>query len=157
MKTLLVGMGNPLLGDDAVGVRLARDCKQKLGGTGDLEVIEECTAYGLDLIELFRGFERVVILDSARGSRPGSWYRTDARSLASTVHLMSIHDANLATALELGRRLGVPLPDDAEILIFAVEVEDSCTFSERMTPVMENAYPEYAEAILLQVREVLAA
>ena len=157
MRTLLVGMGNPILGDDAVGVRLAEDLAKRLGGRPDLEIVSECTAGGLDLIELFRGYERVIVLDSlrTRGGVPGRWHRFDARALSATRHLAGIHDANFATALALGRSLGMPLPEDAQIHVFAVEVANLSTFSERMTPALAAGYPDYSTAIFREVEALV--
>ncbi len=44
VKTMFVGMGNPYLSDDAVGIRLVRDFNRRLGTVGNLEVIEEYSA-----------------------------------------------------------------------------------------------------------------
>jgi hydrogenase maturation protease len=155
MRTLLVGMGNPILSDDAVGVRLAGALAPHLAGKVD--VVEECSVGGLDLLDVLRGYDRAIVLDSLRtsGGTPGDWHRFDASALRETVHLAGVHDANFATALELGRRLGMPLPDPGEIHVFAVEVEDDRTFSERMTPRLERRFPSCAAAILEEVRALL--
>jgi hydrogenase maturation protease len=159
MRTLLLGMGNPILSDDAVGVRLARDFKERLAGHPGLEVVEECSVGGLNLIDVLRGYERAIVLDSlaTEESVPGAWHRFDDDALRETAHLTNLHDANFATALELGRRIGVPLPEPGRIHIFAVEVEDNATFSERMTPALEAAYSDYAPAILAEVQVLLAS
>lgn len=157
MKTLLLGMGNPILSDDAVGVRLARDLGGRLAGTPGLTVIDECSVGGLNIIEVLAGYDRVVVLDSIRttGGSPGDWYRFTAARLRETLHLNNVHDANFATALELGRRMGTPLPPDDEIHIFAVEVKDAETFSETMTPALEEAYPAYSDGIFTEVRDLV--
>lgn len=157
MKTLLLGMGNPILSDDAVGVRLAGDFAGRLRGVEDLDVVEECCVGGLNLVDVLRGYERAIVLDSiqTQGGVPGEWYRFDLDALRETMHLASIHDVNFATAMELGRRLGVPLP--GEVHIFAVEVEENLTFSERMTPALERSYPGIARAIFEDVRELVCA
>jgi hydrogenase maturation protease len=157
MKTLLLGMGNPILTDDAVGVRLARDLGAHLSGFPDLDVVEECPVGGLDLIDVLRGYQRAIVLDSIEtvGGVPGTWHGFTAEALRETVHLTNVHDANFATALELGRRLGVPLPESRDIHVFAVEVEDDVTFSERMSPALERAFPACAAAILARVQALL--
>ncbi len=157
MKTLLLGMGNPILCDDAVGVRLARDLKSKLDHVPGLEVFEECCVGGLNLLDIFSGYERVVILDSiqTRGGNPGDWYYFTAGALRETLHLTNIHDANFATAMELGRAAGIPLPQSKDIHIFAVEVKENRTFSEQMTKELEDAYPGYAPAILTEIQRLL--
>ena len=159
MKTLLLGMGNPILCDDAIGVRLARHFRRELSGTAGLEVMEECAVGGLNLLDIMSGYDRIIVLDSilTTGGVPGDWYRFTAAALRETMHLTNIHDTNFATALELGARVGMPLPRPDNIHIFAVEAKDTLFFSEQMTPELENAYPGYASAILSEVRQLLQA
>ena len=157
MKTLLMGMGNPILTDDAVGVRLARDIGGKLAGTPGLSIMEECSVGGLNIIEVVEGYDSLIILDSIRttGGTPGDWHRFTAEALRDTMNLNNIHDVNFATALELGRRMGMKLPTEKDIHIFAVEVLDLMTFSEVMTPPLENAFPEFSGAILREIEGIL--
>jgi hydrogenase maturation protease len=157
MRTLLLGMGNPFLSDDAVGVRLARELKPQLTAYPNLEIVEECSVGGLNLLDVLRGYGRVVVLDSLQtvGGVAGAWHYFDAGALRETAHLTSLHDANFATALELGRRLGVPLPESKDVHIFAVEVEDNVTFSERMSAALERGFPAYSKAITRRVRTLL--
>jgi len=157
VRTLLLGMGNPLLRDDAVGVRLASHLAARFGRSPGLDVIEECSVGGLNLIDVVAGYDRLIVIDSikTRGGRPGGWYRFTAAALQNTMNLSNVHDANFATALELGRRMGTPLPDDGEVHVFAVEVDDNLTFSETMTPALEAAYPELLEEIGSEVGAIL--
>jgi hydrogenase maturation protease len=157
VKTLLVGMGNPILCDDAVGIRLASALAQRLGPRPDLEVLGECSVGGLNLVEVFAGYDRVVVLDSiiTGGGTPGTWYAFDARSLRETLNLRNVHDLNFATALELGRTMGTALPVDQEIRVFAVEVADTATFSETMSDALEAAFPELVAEIGAEVEALL--
>ncbi len=148
MNTLLVGMGNPYLRDDAVGVRLAAELSRRLGPRPGLSVVEECSAGGLNLLDVLKGYRRAIVLDSIQaGGAPAHWYRFDGRSLRSTMNLRNVHDTNFATALELGRRLGVEVPDDEEVHVFAVEVVDTLTFDVRMSEVLERGFSQLAEEI----------
>lgn len=159
MSTLLLGMGNPILSDDAVGLRLAADLGRRLGGVPDLTVEPDCSVGGLDLLQVLAGHERVVVLDSIKtaGGVPGQWYAFDANALRDTLHLTNVHDANFATTLELGRRLGMRLADSSAIHIFAVEVQDAGTFSERMTPILEDRFPSFSDEVFAEVRKLLSA
>jgi hydrogenase maturation protease len=159
MRTLLLGMGNPILSDDAVGVRLAADFARRLRDVPDLVVVPECSAGGLALLDIFEGYERAIVLDSVQATpaSPGRWHRFDACALRESQHLTNVHDANFATTLELGRRLGIHLPDDSAIHIFAVEVADAVTFSDRMTAPLEAGYPIYSQQIFNEVLGLLVA
>ena len=157
-KTLLIGMGNPILCDDSVGVRLASDLKARLAGNSDVAVLEECSLGGLNLLDVVTGFDRVVVVDSIKtpGGQPGTWYRFTGSDLRETMNLTNVHDANFATSLELGRRMGMHVPDEADIHIFAVEVFDNITFSEALSPELEAAMPELADEIFAEIAKLLA-
>jgi hydrogenase maturation protease len=159
MRTLLLGMGNPILSDDAVGVRLAGDLARALPAVPGLDVVEECSVGGLNLLEVLEGYEQLIVLDAVKteGGLPGDWYRFTLDTLQGTLHLTNIHDVNFATALELGQRLGMLLPHRSNVHVFAVEAEDVVTFSEHMTPALEHVYPELAAAILPQVQALVAS
>jgi len=158
VNTLLVGMGNPILCDDAVGIRLAKDFKKQLTHRFRLDVIEECSVGGLNLLDLLAEYARVIVLDSIHtsGGKPGEWYFFTADSLRETYHLTNIHDANFTTALKLGHAMGMPLPDPSNILIFAVEIEDNRTFSEQMSAELERGYTKYASEILEEIKTLLS-
>jgi hydrogenase maturation protease len=159
MKTLLLGMGNPILTDDAIGVRLARDIGACLDGVPDLAVVPECSVGGLNLLDVLAGFERVIVFDSIHtvDGVPGDWYRFTAARLRDTLHLRNVHDVNFATALELGRRTGMRLPADDQIHIFAVEIAEDATFGEALSPALEAGYPELRADIREEVRALLAS
>jgi hydrogenase maturation protease len=157
VRTLLLGMGNPILCDDAVGVRLAADLGQRLGPRPGVDVVPECSVGGLNILEVLGGYDRVIVLDAVCvvDPTPGRWHRFDSTALRETLHLGSVHDANFATALELGRRLGVALPPAEEIHVFAVEVTDPLTFSEEMTPALERAYTQFSAEIYDELVELV--
>ncbi len=157
MRTLLLGMGNPILADDAVGVNLATDFKKRCGPVPGLDYVEECSVGGLSILHVLEGYERLIVLDSikTRGGRPGQWYQFTAGALRETMHLANVHDANFATALELGRRLGMRLPSSEDIHIFAIEVRDNLSFSEQMTEELVEAYPRCADEIFRALSSLL--
>jgi hydrogenase maturation protease len=153
---LILGMGNPILCDDAVGLRLARDARRLSGGGASVEIVE-CTVGGLNLLDVVAGHDRLVVLDSIKtlGGRPGDWYRFGGARLRETMNLSNVHDANFATTLELGRRMSLRLPCDDDVHIFAVEVRDNLTFSESMSTELERAYPELARQILSEIQDLV--
>ena len=152
MKTLVIGLGNPILTDDGVGVKVAYAVKDTLAlrGRNDVIVIEASVG-GLRLMEMMAGYERVILVDAIQtpDNQPGTILRLtldDISSAVPTQHSASAHDMNLPTALELGRQLGLDLPQITEI--FAIEAEDVVTFGETCTPSVDAAIPIVTELIL---------
>ncbi len=149
-KTLVLGLGNPILTDDSAGYRVAMALKEELD-TPEIDVMEAGIA-GLDFLDLLTGYDRTIIIDAiqtAKG-RPGQIYRLGPEMLASTRHSGTPHDINMATALELGKKLKIKLP--GQITIFAIEVEDVTSFSEECTPRVMKAIPECVGMVIKELK-----
>jgi len=145
VKTLLLGLGNPILKDDSIGLRVVRELG-KLGTREEVHIEEACFA-NIDILEVIHSCDRLIIVDSIKteGGKPGELYRLNLDDFKSALHLSCPHDINLPTALELGRRLGMHIP--SEIRVYAIEVEDNQTFSESCSPLVEQAIPRIVEEI----------
>jgi hydrogenase maturation protease len=106
--TLVVGLGNPILGDDGVGWRVA---ERVLGRLDDPDVAVLCLSLGgLALMEHLVGYRRVMIVDAmATGAPAGTLHWLDApdRGELGVQHTASVHDLSLASALAMGRELGL--------------------------------------------------
>jgi hydrogenase maturation protease len=158
LKTLVVGLGNPILTDDGVGIHVVRAVASRVAGSsgsssnGDLSFVEASVG-GLRLLDLLNGYGRVILVDAiqTREGKPGDVYRLHAGNLHGSRHSGSTHDLTLSGALELGRRLGMELPSDSDVVILAVEVEDVLTFGEACTPQVEAAIPAVVEKVLLEI------
>jgi len=149
MKTLILGMGNPILSDDGVGIWVARALEGRLNQQ-EITVTETSMA-GLNLLDLLVNFDRAIIIDAIQtlGGKVGQVYRLEPETFDATRHSATPHDVNFATALELGNRLGLALPH--QITIFAIEVEDVTTFSEECTPEVEHAIPVCVERVIQEL------
>ncbi len=139
MKTLVLGLGNPILSDDGVGFRIARGLKGRLAD-GEVTVAEASLA-GFDLLDLLIGYDRAIIIDAIQTDegKPGSVYRLSLDEFEAASHAPFCHGVNLTTAIRLGRQLGLNLP--SRIDIFAVEATDVSTFGEDLSPEVERAVP----------------
>jgi hydrogenase maturation protease len=147
MKTLVLGLGNPLLRDDSIGLRVVQELRVRLGEVPDIEVSEDYWG-GLRLMERMIGYDRAIIIDAIRtDAEPGTIHLLSPNDIP-TQRSSSAHDVNLPTALKLGRQAGAQLPPPSEILIIGVEVADVQTFDETLTPEVEIALPQAVEAVL---------
>ena len=127
-KSIVVGLGNPILTDDGVGNKVAEVLRNKVGP--EVEVVEASLA-GFNLLDLLTGYDTAILVDAiqTKEGKVGDIYKLDKDDLAFSQRLASVHDINLYTAWQLGDQLGVKLPE--KLIIFAVEVDDVLTFSER--------------------------
>lgn len=152
----MVGLGNPILGDDGVGWRVVEEVSAQMEIEGRSTRVIEFEYYalgGLSLMERMEGYKDVIVVDSIQTkSRPnGTVYSLPLSSLPdfSYGHTTAIHDASLATALEIGRKMDLVLPDD--VWVVAVETEFVYDFSEELSPEIERAVPTAVKI----VREIL--
>jgi len=146
MKTLVLGLGNPILSDDGVGIKVAHEVANQFNSP-QVTVAETNTA-GLSLLDSIVGYDKVIIIDAVqtRKGHAGQIYRMGLQDFSSTKHFSSPHQINLVTALELGKMLDLAMPQ--EITIFAVEAKDITNFSEKCTPEVERAIPEAVKMVL---------
>jgi hydrogenase maturation protease len=151
VKTLVLGIGNPILGDDGVGVRVVEALTHRIGD-GDIE-LRAANTDGLGLLELILGYDRLILVDAlmSEGVEAGRIYRLGLEAVASPSPSVSLtHRVNLATAVELGRKLFLEeMPK--EIVIFAVGVKEISQITEEMTAEVGSAVPEVCELILKEV------
>jgi hydrogenase maturation protease len=149
MKTLILGLGNPVRADDGVGLYVVKSIQEKL--TLPDVVVSETYGAGLDIIEFLTGYDRAILVDAIQteGGIPGQIYRLDVTEFKPTRHTINPHSLDLATSIETGRRLGLPLP--SEITIFAIEIADADSFSEECTPVVSRAVPVCVDMIITEL------
>jgi hydrogenase maturation protease len=156
MKTLIIGLGNPILTDDGVGVKVARLLEERIDLTAHPTLeITEASAGGLRLMEAVLDYDRIILIDAyyllPDKTVPGKIHEMtldDLRSVSPTQHSTSAHDTSLVTALDAADQLGYKIPKD--IHIYAVEVENILDFSETPTPAVADAIPIVAERIIKQ-------
>ncbi len=151
MQTLVIGLGNPILGDDGVGWRVVEEIARKTANRPDVEV--DCVALGgLSLMERLTGCERVILVDSIfTGEKPigtVSLFLLAELPDLSSGHTTAVHDTSLHNALNVGRSMDIPLPRDEDVLIVAIEAENVFDFSETLSPPIEAAVPQAVEAVL---------
>ena len=152
MRTLVIGVGNPLVGDDGVGIHVVRRLQEL--GLGKQVELEEAATGGLTLVEMFLGYEKVVIIDAiaSEALSPGEVMLLALESLKGTTHLSSPHDTNFATALELLRST-VPDQVPSKIIIVGMGIKWSRIreFSEELSPEVEAAIPKAMKMVAAEV------
>ena len=148
-KTLVLGLGNPILTDDGAGIRVAEELEKRLDKR---EVtVQGASVAGLDLLEILADYDRAIIVDSIQtgDGKVGQIYRLEPDAFFGTYHTTTPHDVNFATALELGKKLSLPIP--RQIIIFAIEVADVISFGEKCTPAVVEAIPACVTLIIKEL------
>lgn len=157
MKTLLIGLGNPILGDDGAGWRVVENVKKDLDA--DSEVSVACLSLGgISLMEHMIGFQRAILVDAFISEENiGSVfvYRLDEIPNYSAFHVSSAHDMTLQSAIELGKWMGAVLP--TEITVVGIATRRIVDFGEELSPPVEQAIPRATEIVLDLLRKLETA
>jgi len=147
MKTLVLGLGNPLRRDDGIGLQVVRRVASTLDHRENVDV-EEDHRGGLRLMERLVGYDRAIIVDAIlSGAPPGTVHRLSPSSIP-TRNSACAHDVDLPMALALGRQAGGKLPRDENILLLAIEAADVDTFGDTYTEAVLAAVPQAADAVI---------
>lgn len=151
MRTVVIGIGNPVRSDDGVGLAVARAVRERVGNRPDVDV-EELWAGGLRLVEAMAGYDRAIVIDAmvTGTSPPGTVRRLDLADLGEARNVTCVHDASLPTALALWRMGDVPVPSD--ITIWGIEGQDLQTLSEELTLPVSGAVAIATKAIMDELR-----
>ncbi len=156
MKTLIIGLGNPILGDDGVGWVVAEEVAKHLPPTSTSETdqveVDFASLGGLSLMERLTGVKRVILIDSMfTGQKPvGTVSRFNLSEIPDLTagHSASAHDTSLRNALNVGRSLKIDLPEDDNVTIIAIEAENVYDFSQELSPPVAGAVPQAVKEVL---------
>ncbi len=154
MKTLVLGLGNELYGDDGVGIQVIRllreESKKRPAGAFRNIDLEECSLSGLALLDVIVGYDRLILVDTIKrdSPRPGKILvlgETDIRAMPGP----SPHYVSVPQTIEIGRGLGLPVPSSIQVV--AVEAKNIYSLGEGLSEEMKEQLPAIAE----KVKEVL--
>jgi hydrogenase maturation protease len=154
MKTLIIGLGNPILGDDGVGWKVAEQLTAAIKAGSSVEV--DCvTLGGLSLMERMLGYQRVILIDSMEtGQCPeGTVKLFPLFSLPNPMagHSASIHDTSLINALQTAQALGADVPERVDVV--AIEAKKVYDFSDDLSPAISSAVPLASQKVLKLLRD----
>ncbi len=143
----MLGLGNALLGDDGVGIHVARRVAE-LSNEGSSFDVVEASLGGTALLDVIAGYNKLILIDAivTRGDRlPGTIYELSLDDLGETIHPCTSHGLDLKTALKLGAELGYNMP--VIVRIYAVEIEQQFEFKEGLGARVEQAVQEVVRLV----------
>ena len=151
MKTLVLGIGNPILGDDGVGVHVAQELAKKIRGK-DVDV-KNASFDGLNLLELITGYDKLIVIDAimADDDKVGEIYKLTPENISELAGFTtSPHHSNLASTIEMGKKL-LPGRMPEEVTIFAVGTQEVTQVTEEMTDKVSEAIPKVVSLVSEEV------
>lgn len=152
MKTIVLGVGNPILRNDGVGIHVAEELK-KIINRPDVKIDNAFTG-GMNLLDMMVDYDRAILIDAVK--RPDRKIGdVDILSIGalSTFHTCNPHDVSLPQAIELSKKLGEQrIPEDIRLVGINVG-ELSCEFGEKLSGEIEKAVPKAVEMVKEEVEK----
>ncbi len=168
MNILVIGLGNPILGDDGVGWHAARQVEAQIDQRkipiqplnhqpNDLKlprVEVECLSLGgLSLMEHMIGYDRVILIDSIQTGKVAvgtvECFPLEDLPEHAFGHLSSAHDTTLQNAIWVGRAMNASLPEI--ITIISIETHKVYEFSEDLSQPVNDAIPSVVKIVMEQI------
>jgi hydrogenase maturation protease len=149
-SVLVLGLGNPLRGDDGIGPHVIEALNRR--GLPEGATALDAGTGGLDLLQILEGWERAIIIDAADvGREPGQFARftPDEARFVGSEDATFLHNAGLAEVLALADAVGQPLP---EMVIFGVQPE-KIGWGEGLSEAVEAALPALVDAVLDEINK----
>lgn len=153
MRILVLGVGNVIMGDDGLGIHVARMVRDRLRHRADVDV-KEVSVGGLKMVEEILGYDQVVIVDSyaSNDAVPGRIREFAPEQFEDTLHVSSPHGTNFAMALQLYRNLE---PDriPRKMRIITADIDPNLTFGESMSEAVREAASKLAQSIVREIEQ----
>ena len=150
---LLLGIGNDILSDDGIGIKLVNHLESHLIS----EKIDFLTAVigGMELIELLNGYEQAIIIDAIRTGEgaPGTVYHMKPANFKETLHMSSFHDMSFLTALQFAKKMKIQIPERIDII--AIEIVEDLLFSNEFSPAIQKHYHRIKEEVNRLVHKLI--
>jgi len=149
LKVLILGMGNPILSDDGIGLLIAEEIGKRVKGA---EVVTTALV-GVHLLDLIAGYDKVFLIDALTtvGGIKGEVVKL--KDGGATSHLFSSHGVNFFELLRLGGELGYKMPELGRV--YGIEIGDEIAFGEELSPELKERLPCIIEKIADDVRSHL--
>lgn len=144
-----MGIGNPILSDDSVGLRVVDKIEEILSPNYHIDFYKLALS-GIALLDIISGYNHLILIDVIKTGKDevGTLNKYEVSDFKDSIHLSSPHQLNFPTVIKLARKTGIPIPD--KIDIFTIEVDNIYTISEECSPTIKKKIPEIAGEIIKQ-------
>lgn len=151
MKTLVIGLGNTITGDDGVGIYVARELKSRLN---DRNIdIQETHYSGLKLLDLVYDYQKVIIIDALKdgNKRAGEvrLFEPEDNNFSKISH--NLHNMNFVKNYTLLKKTYPRMPDDFKIIGITIKGADG--FKEGLSSGIKRKLPEITRQVIKFIKE----
>jgi len=153
MRTIIVGVGNRILGDDAVGVHVVNELKKHVNHPD--VTIEEASTGGLNLVDLILGYDKAIIIDALKTEEEveGEVKRITLDEL-SYIHSCNLHDSSFIEAVKIVEMIDKQLIPKEIIIIGVIVKKQPCEFKEGLSSKISASVLEAVRMTLVELNSV---
>jgi hydrogenase maturation protease len=152
MKTIVLGVGNQILGDDGVGIHVVNELKKHIQDNPDITIDEAITG-GMNLLDLLIGYEKAIIVDAVKSdvAENGEVKRIPLGDF-NTMHSCNPHDVSLIEAIEMAKKMGEKRIPKEIVVIGVMMKQIPCEFKENLSNNIAAAVPKAVEMTLNELK-----
>ena len=153
MKTIILGVGNKILGDDGVGIHVVNELKKHLQNNSNVTVDEAITG-GMNLLDLLLGYEKAIIVDAVKSedAEDGEVKRIPLSDF-NTMHSCNPHDVSLTEAIVMAEKMGEKRIPKEIIVIGIMMKQIPCEFKEELSSNIASAVPKAVKMTLNELKD----
>jgi hydrogenase maturation protease len=146
VKTLVLGLGNVLMGDEGIGVYVVRALEKHTLPAG-VECLDGGTG-GFTLLEPLEDADRIVLIDAANDGNPmGAVTRTTPRFSRDYPPTLTAHDVGMKDLLDMFYIQG----GTHEIILYAITIDPKQSIRMSLSAEGEKAAAEAVKVILAEL------
>jgi hydrogenase maturation protease len=146
-KTLVLGLGNVIMGDEGVGVHVVRALEKHSLPTG-VECLDGGTG-GFILLEPLQSADRIIMIDAAADGNPqGTVTRTTPRFSHDYPPTLTAHDIGVKDLLDVFYIQG----GGPEVVLYAITIDPKQSISIELSPGTAKAAEETVQRILAELK-----
>lgn len=154
MKTIILGVGNQILGDDGVGIHVVNELKKQIHNSNI--ALDDAITGGMNLLDLILGYDKAIIIDAVKteDGENGEVKRIPLSGF-STMHSCNPHDVSLIEAIEMAKKMGEERIPEKIVVIGITMKEIPCEFGEKLSNKIAAAVPKAVDMTLNEIKEDL--
>jgi len=144
-RIVVLGIGNPLMRDEGVGVRIVELLMSRYEWPENVEIMDAGTM-GLGMLHMFRDIDFALVVDAIQGTEhePGTIVRLSPDEIAPNQIMHSLHDVRLSNVLEAAELAG--MKPDVECL--GIQIEQMEAWVLELSPALTAMLDDGVQAVL---------
>jgi len=126
MQIAIMGFGNPVRSDDAIGIYVIEKLKEKIGDNESISIFDMGTA-AFEVLFGLKGHQKIILVDAVINSNEdvGTLFKVPAKEVLAAPEenpLVFLHSMKWNQALSYAKKiLQDEYPDDIQVYLIAVE------------------------------------